>query len=119
MDLLTPKKNLNSSHTLKRNTNWDFLFSTLDLMDFGKTLIESKTRESPFSYLFILAVEGLIAALKETVSKRLFKGIGLPGNGPKISSLLSADDACFLGLWGKRNIGNLMKLLRCFLKPRE
>ncbi|KAJ9564749.1 hypothetical protein OSB04_000715 [Centaurea solstitialis] len=65
-------------------------------------------------YLFIIAIEGLIAAIKEAAHKRLFKGITHPNNEPTISSLHYADDAIFLGVWNEGNIKNLMKILRWF-----
>ncbi|KAJ9558649.1 LOW QUALITY PROTEIN: hypothetical protein OSB04_013263 [Centaurea solstitialis] len=67
-------------------------------------------------YLFIIAVEGLIAALKDAVAKGLIIGVNLPGNGTNIASLHFADDAIFMGKWDDNNISNLMKLLRCFHK---
>ena len=36
------------------------------------------------------------------------------GNGPRIASLHYADDAIFLGEWNDYNLGNLMKILKCF-----
>ncbi|KAJ9557516.1 hypothetical protein OSB04_012130 [Centaurea solstitialis] len=66
------------------------------------------------SYPFIIAIEGLIAAIKEAARKRLFKGITLPNNGPTISSLHYVDVAIFLGVWNEGNIKNLMKILWWF-----
>ena len=65
-------------------------------------------------YLFILAMESLIAAIKEAVRKGLFKGVELPCDGPKLSNLHLADDVVFVGAWEERNIINLIKILRCF-----
>ena len=65
-------------------------------------------------YLFILAMEGLIVAIKEAVSKGLLKGVSLPNGGPIISSLHFADDALFFGNWSDDNVKNLMLILECF-----
>ncbi|KAJ9565851.1 hypothetical protein OSB04_001817 [Centaurea solstitialis] len=67
---------------------------------------------SPF--LFILAMEGLVAAMKEAMEKGLFRGIALPNGGPQFSNLHFADDVVFLGVWNDRNIRNLMRILRWF-----
>ena len=124
------------------NLNWAILLSVLEQMGFGKAWIgwvkgiistacvsvlvngsptvqfsleKGVQQGDPFSpYLFILAIEGLIAALKEAGNKGLVKGIQLPNEGPKIVSLHFADDAFFLGGWDEQNICNLMKVLRCF-----
>ncbi|KAJ9560359.1 hypothetical protein OSB04_005519 [Centaurea solstitialis] len=122
------------------NLNWDFLFDILRQMGFGMIWIgwikgilttakvsilinNSPTKQfslekgvrqgDPLSpFLFIMAVEGLIAAMKEALDKNLFHGIALSNNGPIISNLHYADDAIFLGEWDEGNVKNLMHVLR-------
>lgn len=67
---------------------------------------------SPF--LFVLAMEGLSASLKEACCKHLFHGISLPNNGPMVSHLMYADDVTFIGEWSEVNFINLNRILRCF-----
>ena len=67
---------------------------------------------SPF--LFIIAVEGLIIALKVAADKGFFKRIRLPNGGPTLTSLHFADDALLLGEWDNGNIRNILKILKCF-----
>lgn len=67
---------------------------------------------SPF--LFIIAMEGLSAAMWAACQTGLFQGLALPNGGPTISHLLYADDALFVGEWSKRNIKNLARVLHCF-----
>ncbi|KAJ9543996.1 LOW QUALITY PROTEIN: hypothetical protein OSB04_023703 [Centaurea solstitialis] len=107
------------------NVRWDFLWSIMSQMNFGmvwlsliKGLIctpkvsvlvngsptkqfalEKRVRQGdPLSlYLFIMAMEGLIAAITEAKDKGELMGVELPNNGPNISNLHYADDALFMG----------------------
>ncbi|KAJ9550277.1 hypothetical protein OSB04_014322 [Centaurea solstitialis] len=122
------------------NIRWSYLWEILAHMNFGRRWIswikgvictakvsvlvngsptnqfglEKGVRQGdPLSpYLFILAMEGLIAALKEAKEIGLLAGVKLPNNGPVISSLHYADDAIFLGKWNDGNLRNLMKILK-------
>nr|KAJ0191956.1 hypothetical protein LSAT_V11C800414360 [Lactuca sativa] len=67
---------------------------------------------SPF--LFIIAAEGLHAAMESAKEKGIFKGIQLPGHDPVISHLQYADDVIFMGTWLLENTKNLIRILRCF-----
>ncbi|KAJ9544401.1 hypothetical protein OSB04_024108 [Centaurea solstitialis] len=124
------------------NIRWNFLWEILDQMNFGRRWIswikgiictakvsvlvngsptnqfglEKGVRQGdPLSpYLFIIAMEGLVAALKEASDKNLLSGVVLPNQGPSISSLHYADDAIFLGKWNEANLRNLLKILKCF-----
>ena len=68
---------------------------------------------SPF--LFIIAMEGLNAAIKSACQLSLFKGVKVPNGGPEISHMFYADDALFVGDWSMANFSNLARVLRCFL----
>ncbi|KAF5812976.1 hypothetical protein HanXRQr2_Chr03g0092801 [Helianthus annuus] len=59
-------------------------------------------------------MEALHIATKSEVDVGIFRGITTPCAGPKISHLLYADDALFVGEWSKDNYHNLARLLRCF-----
>ncbi|KAI3750395.1 hypothetical protein L2E82_21030 [Cichorium intybus] len=67
---------------------------------------------SPF--LFIIAMEGLNAALLSAREHDIFNGVKLPNNGPSVSHLFYADDALFIGEWSRSNVKNLARILRCF-----
>ncbi|KAJ9556565.1 hypothetical protein OSB04_011179 [Centaurea solstitialis] len=67
---------------------------------------------SPF--LLIVAMEGLIAAIKESMAIGIFHGIPLRNNGPMLANLHYADDAIFLGKWEEVNIRNLIAILHWF-----
>ncbi|KAJ0520505.1 putative RNA-directed DNA polymerase [Helianthus annuus] len=64
--------------------------------------------------LFILAMEALHIATESAVQLGIFKGVTTPGEGPRVSHLLYADDALFVGEWSEDNFHNLARLLRCF-----
>ncbi|XP_022003012.1 uncharacterized protein LOC110900430 [Helianthus annuus] len=64
--------------------------------------------------LFILAMEALHIATESAVECGILKGIKTPGSGPKISHLLYADEALFVGEWSEENFHNLARILRCF-----
>ncbi|KAJ9550052.1 hypothetical protein OSB04_022595 [Centaurea solstitialis] len=126
------------------NIRWDFLWEVMAQMNFGRTWISwlkgfictaqvsvlvngSPTKQfslekgvrqgDPLSpYLFIIAMEGLIAAINEAKELGMFVGLELPNNGPIISNLHFADDALFIGKWSDINLRNLMEILRCFYK---
>ena len=53
-----------------------------------------RKEDSLFMYLFIMAIEGLITALKEV---GILRGVELPNNGPNILSLHYANDALLMG----------------------
>nr|KAJ0221738.1 hypothetical protein LSAT_V11C200067050 [Lactuca sativa] len=67
---------------------------------------------SPF--LFIIAAEGLHAAMETTKEKGIFKGIQLRHHDPVISHLQYADDVIFMGTWSLENTKNLIRILRYF-----
>ena len=122
--------------------NWEYLDSILTQMGFGVKwrswirgcLASSKASVSvngsltkefniskgvrqgdPLSpFLFIIAMEGLNAAMKTAVDKGIFKGIQVPGAGPLISHIFYADDALFVREWSKGNLKNLAAILKCF-----
>lgn len=67
---------------------------------------------SPF--LFILAAEGLNAMIKEAKQSGLFRGVQVGMDRVEVSHLQYADDSIFFGEWDRRNIGNLMIILKSF-----
>ncbi|GJX58573.1 RNA-directed DNA polymerase, eukaryota [Tanacetum coccineum] len=67
---------------------------------------------SPF--LFILAMEGLHALVKKAEYTGLFNSASIGHGCIKVSHLLYADDAIFVGEWTHSNAHNLICLLRCF-----
>nr|KAJ0224075.1 hypothetical protein LSAT_V11C200069590 [Lactuca sativa] len=67
---------------------------------------------SPF--LFLIAMEGLHIVMEEACAKGIFKGMQVPNSEVRISHLLYADDALFVGEWSDENIKNLARILRCF-----
>ncbi|KAJ9542203.1 hypothetical protein OSB04_028709 [Centaurea solstitialis] len=113
------------------NVNWEYIWDIMKQMRFGPKWIswlkrvvctakvsvlingtptkqfalEKGVRQGdPLSqYLFIIATEGLVVALKEASDIGLLPGIKLPNNGPTIASLYFADDALFLGNWNDTN----------------
>lgn len=72
-------------------------------------------RGDPLSpFLFIIAMEGLHAAMKSVNQSNLFHGVKIPNNGPTISHLFYADDVLFVGEWRRSNFVNLSRILRSF-----
>nr|GEV67309.1 RNA-directed DNA polymerase, eukaryota [Tanacetum cinerariifolium] len=67
---------------------------------------------SPF--LFIIAMEGLHVAMDMAMDHGLFRGKSIGLNEYRLSHLLYADDAIFLGEWDENNIKNLITILNCF-----
>ncbi|GJU48131.1 RNA-directed DNA polymerase, eukaryota, reverse transcriptase zinc-binding domain protein [Tanacetum coccineum] len=67
---------------------------------------------SPF--LFIIAMEGLHVAMDTAMDHGLFRGMSIGLNEYRLSHLLYADDAIFLGEWDENNIKNLITILNCF-----
>ena len=67
---------------------------------------------SPF--LFILAMEGLHAMVKKADLMGLFKSASIGHGNVKVSHLLYADEAIFIGEWSHSNAHNLICILRCF-----
>ncbi|XP_023759766.1 uncharacterized protein LOC111908165 [Lactuca sativa] len=59
-------------------------------------------------------MEGLSVAMRSACELGIFQGIQIPNGGPKISHLLHADDALFIGEWSRNNISNLARILHCF-----
>lgn len=75
---------------------------------------------SPF--LFLIVVEGLNAIVEEAVERNIFKCIEFDNSGTCLSNLQYADDTLLMGIWSKRNIEVMLRLLHCFglvssLKP--
>lgn len=50
----------------------------------------------------------------EDVAQGMFHGISLDSTNLVISHIFYADDAFFQGEWNKKNIRNLIRILRCF-----
>lgn len=67
-----------------------------------------------FLFPFILAMEGIHAALAGATNKSLFRGIKLPYSEPSISHLFYVDDTIFVGNWYYSTIQNLYRILKCF-----
>lgn len=67
---------------------------------------------SPF--LFILAMEGLHVAVRETCINPVIQGVKLLHEVPTISHLLYADDVIFVGSWDISGIQNLSRIHKCF-----
>lgn len=62
-------------------------------------------QEDPLSpFLFIMAMEGLNAAMNSTCEKSIFSGIMIPKEDILLSYLFYADDALFMGDWSIDNI---------------
>lgn len=59
-------------------------------------------------------MEAPSAPLKSACQKYLFCGVSIPNDGSKISHLLYADEALFVGEWLNSNFDNLARILRCF-----
>ncbi|XP_071740186.1 uncharacterized protein [Rutidosis leptorrhynchoides] len=123
--------------------NWDFLDKMMALMGFGNkwpnwissclksasisVLVNgSPTKEFKlergvrqgdpfFPFLFINAAKGLNWLAKNAVSNNLFSGVEIGRDKINISHLQYTDDTIFSGSWSMENIGNLMKLLKCFV----
>ncbi|KAJ9557832.1 hypothetical protein OSB04_012446 [Centaurea solstitialis] len=122
--------------------NWNFLDSVLMKMGFGETwrawmkgcictakvsvLINgSPTKEflmgkgvrqgGPLApFLFILAAEGLMAAMKEAQQANIFQGVRVNNVAEDVSLFQFADDAIFVGEWSLKNAKNLLRILKCF-----
>ncbi|KAM0008293.1 putative RNA-directed DNA polymerase [Helianthus debilis subsp. tardiflorus] len=67
---------------------------------------------SPF--LFLVVMEALSRMISRAREAGVIKGIPTPNNGLVMSHLLYADDAIVLGEWSKEEMGNVMRILRCF-----
>nr|GEV66192.1 RNA-directed DNA polymerase, eukaryota [Tanacetum cinerariifolium] len=64
-------------------------------------------------FLFILVMESLHISVSKAVKKAVFKGLQLQ-ESVSISLLFYADDAFFIGEWSNDNLGNLVRILKCF-----
>ncbi|KAJ0434139.1 putative RNA-directed DNA polymerase [Helianthus annuus] len=121
--------------------NWNFLLNNLKMMGFPKRwrkwveacLVSGKAsvlvngspskefsikrglrQGDPLSpFLFIIALEVLEVFMKRVCRLGFFEGVTLPNGGPVLTHLAYADDVIFLGMWSKRNILNLKRILRC------
>nr|GEW74325.1 RNA-directed DNA polymerase, eukaryota [Tanacetum cinerariifolium] len=62
-------------------------------------------------FLFILVMESLHISVSKAVKEGVFKGIQ---ESISISHLFYADDVIFIGEWFDDNLGNLVKILKCF-----
>lgn len=67
---------------------------------------------SPF--LFIIAAEAIHVMLGEAVRVGLYNPAPLGSSAIQVPLLQFADDVLFLGEWSCRNVGILLKLLKCF-----
>ena len=64
-------------------------------------------------FLYLITVEGLNVILKEAVSKGIYKGVQVGGEGMTLSHLQYADDTLVFGEWNSVNSKNLMRILEC------
>lgn len=65
-------------------------------------------------FLFIIAMEGLNAAIRSACQHSFFHGVKLPNGEPMISHFFYADDALFVGEWSSLNPCNIGRIIRCF-----
>ncbi|XP_071687414.1 uncharacterized protein [Rutidosis leptorrhynchoides] len=121
---------------------WKFLFDIMRLMGFGSRWIKwifsclryasisvlvngSPTKEfklekgvrqgDPLSpFLFILASEGLNMIIKNASNDGLFEGVDIGKDKVRLTHLQYADDTIFIGEWRRRNIHNVMLILKSF-----
>ncbi|GJY63088.1 putative RNA-directed DNA polymerase, eukaryota, reverse transcriptase zinc-binding domain protein [Tanacetum coccineum] len=69
---------------------------------------------SPF--LFIIVMEGLHIAMKNTVCSGLIRGAVIGTSGHKISHLFYADDVVIISDWNNQDMGNIIRVLQvCYL----
>ncbi|GJT97819.1 RNA-directed DNA polymerase, eukaryota [Tanacetum coccineum] len=64
-------------------------------------------------FLFILIMESLHISFSGAINNGIFKGIQI-SESTVLSHLFYADDAIFMGEWSEPNMGNIIKILRCF-----
>ncbi|XP_071719506.1 uncharacterized protein [Rutidosis leptorrhynchoides] len=124
--------------------SWEYLISMLGFLGFGKrwilwikgclmssrasVLVNGSPSEEfhigrglrqgdPLSpFLFIICMEGLHAAIMDSMHLNFFKGVqvGCGPNAQVVSHCFFADDALFVGEWNDGNAQNLLCILRCF-----
>ncbi|GJW56983.1 RNA-directed DNA polymerase, eukaryota [Tanacetum coccineum] len=123
------------------SVRWDYLLDVLHAFGFGPNWCKwirgtfsssmasvlvngSPSSEFPFfcglkqgdplaPYLFILIMESLHISFSKALSDGVFKGIQI-NESMVVSHLFYADDAIFIGEWSDSNMGNIVKILRCF-----
>nr|GEY09958.1 RNA-directed DNA polymerase, eukaryota [Tanacetum cinerariifolium] len=64
-------------------------------------------------FLFILIMESLHVSFSRATSAGVFNGFRI-NDSTVISHLFYADDAIFMGEWSDSNMGNIVKIIRCF-----
>ncbi|KAJ0589761.1 putative RNA-directed DNA polymerase [Helianthus annuus] len=79
--------------------------------DYGKGLRQGDPL-SPF--LFLTVMEALSCMISKAKEAGFLKGISTPCDGPVVTHLLFADDAILFGEWSLVEIGNFLRILRCF-----
>ncbi|XP_071700218.1 uncharacterized protein [Rutidosis leptorrhynchoides] len=91
--------------------NWNFLLEMMKIMGF-----EEKWRNWILSCLrsASISILGLNWLTKAAVRANLFAEVEVGVDNIPISHLQYANDTIFFGKWGRNNMENLMKLLKCF-----
>ena len=65
-------------------------------------------------YLFLIVGEALIHIIKKTVKEKRFRGVVLPGGKKQQCISQYADDSSFMVRGEKKDIDELVKLLKAF-----
>ncbi|GJZ78840.1 putative RNA-directed DNA polymerase [Tanacetum coccineum] len=72
-------------------------------------------QDDPLSpFLFLIVAEALQVCILDACNKGLYNGVSLAGCGANVSLLQYADDALLFGEWSRRNVVNLVHILKCF-----
>ncbi|GKA08346.1 putative RNA-directed DNA polymerase [Tanacetum coccineum] len=124
------------------SVNWNFLLDVMRQMGFGskwRTWIASCLSSASISvmingspsnefkmerglrqgdplspFLFLIVAEALQVCILDACNKGLYNGVSLARCGANVSLLQYADDALLFGEWSRRNVVNLVHILKCF-----
>ncbi|GJS21722.1 RNA-directed DNA polymerase, eukaryota [Tanacetum coccineum] len=92
---------------------WAYLMDVLHAFGFGPNWCKWISGDPLAPFLFILIMESLHISFSGAINNGIFKGIQI-SESTVLSHLFYADDAIFMGEWSEPNMGNIIKILRCF-----